>query len=102
MINVASTCLACMPTTLLFPVMVWVATVFIYAYFVIVLWYLASAGSWDAAQHRYIWNEDLQRLMVLTFSKETYYCWSISKETYYTGASYGPHILKSQLYSDLA
>ena len=58
-----------MPTTLLFPVMVWVATVFIYTYFVIVLWYLASAGSWDAAQHRYIWNEDLQRLMVLTFSK---------------------------------
>ena len=66
-----------MPTTLLFPVMVWVATVFIYAYFVIVLWYLASAGSWDAAQHRYIWNEDLQRLMV-----------------------HEPHILKSQLYSD--
>jgi hypothetical protein len=66
-----------MPTTLLFPVMVWVATVFIYAYFVIVLWYLASAGSWDAAQHRYIWNEDLQRLMV-----------------------HESHILKSKLYSD--
>jgi len=66
-INIASDCLAAMPSTLLFPVLVWVATVIVYAYFTVVLWYLASAGSWDAEQRRYIWNEDLQRMMLLHF-----------------------------------
>jgi len=40
-------CLAAMPTTLLFPVLEWIASVILLIYFLIVLWYLASAGTFD-------------------------------------------------------
>jgi len=63
--NVASTCLASMPTTLLFPVVQWVASVILLCYFLIVLWYLASAGTFDPDLHRYVWNDDLQNLMLV-------------------------------------
>jgi len=36
-----------MPTTLLFPVLEWIASVILLIYFLIVLWYLASAGTFD-------------------------------------------------------
>jgi hypothetical protein len=65
--SVASSCLAAMPTTLLFPVLSWVLTFLLYIYFVIVLWYLASAGTWDADEHRYVWEPNLQRLMLMHF-----------------------------------
>jgi hypothetical protein len=66
-INIASVCLASMPTTLLFPVVQFVFAAILFTYFVIVLWYLASAGTWDPDQHRYIWDYDLQRCMIVHF-----------------------------------
>lgn len=66
-INIASVCLASMPTTLLFPVVQFVFAAILFTYFVIVLWYLASAGTWDPVQHRYIWDYDLQRCMFVHF-----------------------------------
>jgi len=66
-INVASVCLASMPTTLLFPIIQFFCSIVIFGYFIVVLWYLASAGSWSPEEHRYIWDENLQRLMVVHF-----------------------------------
>ena len=65
--NIASSCVASMPSVIFLPTISWVFTVIIYTYFVIVLWYLASAGTWDADAHQYVWDQDLQRLMLIHF-----------------------------------
>jgi len=63
--NLASTCLQTMPSTLLFPVVQWIATVILLCYWIIVMWYLASAGEFDPETRRYVWNDDLQNLMIV-------------------------------------
>ena len=63
--NLASTALATMPTTLLFPVVQWLATVILLCYWIIVMWYLSSAGTFNPVTHRYEWDDDLQNLMVV-------------------------------------
>ena len=65
--NIASSCLASIPTVLVMPILTWILTVALYVYFVVILWYLASAGTWDAEARRYVWNSELQRLMLVHF-----------------------------------
>jgi hypothetical protein len=66
-IDLASVCLASMPTALLIPVIQFFAAGMLFVYFCIVLWYLASAGSWDPDARRYVWDENLQRMMLVHF-----------------------------------
>mmetsp|Transcript_36954 Transcript_36954/g.57820 ORF Transcript_36954/g.57820 Transcript_36954/m.57820 type:complete len:744 (+) Transcript_36954:16-2247(+) len=56
-INIASSCLASVPTVLLFPISQWIVTVILFAWWVVVMFYLAAAGEWDAAQRQYVWND---------------------------------------------
>ena len=62
--NCASTALASMPMTLIFPVLEWIVTVIVLFYWIIVMWFLASAGEFNPLTKQYEWNDQLQGLMI--------------------------------------
>ena len=66
-INLASVCLASMPSTLLFPIIQFIIFIGLSIYFVVVLWYLAAAGSWDSDTRTYVWDQTLQHFMIYHF-----------------------------------
>jgi hypothetical protein len=66
-IDQASLCLASMPTTLVLPIIQFCLTVGLYIYFCIVMFYLASAGKWNNDTHTFVWDYELQRIIVYHF-----------------------------------
>jgi choline transporter-like protein 2/4/5 len=53
-----------MPMTLIFPVLEWIAVVILLVYWIIIMWFLASAGEFNRDTRQYEWNDNLQGLMI--------------------------------------